>query len=79
VFAGHDHNYQHHLKNGVHYIVTGGGGAPLANVENPIPGITLVVEKTEHFVNIRVEKNRAYVEAVALDGRILDKIALPER
>jgi acid phosphatase type 7 len=77
VFAGHDHNYQHHLKNGVHYIVTGGGGAPLANVENPIAGITQVVEKTEHFVKVRVEKNRAFIEAVALDGRILEKIALP--
>jgi len=25
---GHDHNYQHYLKNGVHYFTTGGGGAP---------------------------------------------------
>jgi len=28
-FFGHDHNYQHYLKNGVHYVITGGGGAPL--------------------------------------------------
>ncbi|MGH9594061.1 MAG: metallophosphoesterase family protein, partial [Bryobacteraceae bacterium] len=28
-FFGHDHNYQHYLKNGVHYFITGGGGAPL--------------------------------------------------
>ena len=31
VLAGHDHNYQRHEKNGVVYIVTGGGGAPLAS------------------------------------------------
>ena len=24
-FFGHDHNYQHYLKNGVHYVTTGGG------------------------------------------------------
>ena len=28
-FFGHDHNYQHYLKDGVHYFITGGGGAPL--------------------------------------------------
>jgi predicted phosphodiesterase len=22
---GHDHNYQHYLKNGIHYVITGGG------------------------------------------------------
>ena len=32
---GHDHNYQHYLKNGVHYIVAGGGGAPLYDVDKP--------------------------------------------
>lgn len=29
VFSGHDHNYQRTLHNGIYYIVTGGGGAPL--------------------------------------------------
>jgi hypothetical protein len=34
-FFGHDHNYQHYLKNGVHYVTTGGGGAPLYDVDKP--------------------------------------------
>ncbi len=34
-FFGHDHNYQHYLKNGVHYFTTGGGGAPLYDVDMP--------------------------------------------
>ncbi|MFH1749554.1 MAG: metallophosphoesterase, partial [bacterium] len=29
VFNGHDHNYERSLVNGIYYIVTGGGGAPL--------------------------------------------------
>ncbi len=74
VFAGHDHNYQRHLKNGVHYIVTGGGGAPLAPVDQPISGITQKVEKVEHFVSVHVEGNRARMEAIALDGRKIDTI-----
>src|ERR1700726_2894055 len=39
-FFGHDHNYQHYLKNGVHYVTTGGGGAPLYDVNTPPAGIT---------------------------------------
>ena len=76
VFNGHDHNYQHHLKNGIHYVVTGGGGAPLYAVDAPIPGVTLKVESTEHWVRIKVAGNQAKVEAIALDGRILDSFEL---
>ncbi|MGQ9525846.1 MAG: metallophosphoesterase [Armatimonadota bacterium] len=32
VLCGHDHNYQHHVVDGVHYVVTGGGGAPLHSI-----------------------------------------------
>lgn len=77
VFAGHDHNYQHHLKNGVHYIVTGGGGAPLAPAEAPLPGnITLKVESVEHYVPIDVEGNQAHIPAIALDGHVIETIEL---
>src|ERR1700682_1719107 len=45
-FFGHDHNYQHYLENGIHYFVTGGGGAPLYDVDAPPDGITRKVEST---------------------------------
>ena len=76
VFNGHDHNYQHHVKNGVHYIVTGGGGAPLYPVDGPIPEITRKVESTEHFVKVDVKGKQARVEALALDGHRIDAIEL---
>jgi 3',5'-cyclic AMP phosphodiesterase CpdA len=78
VFAGHDHNYQHHVKNGVHYIVTGGGGAPLARAEAPLEGITVKVESVEHYVMVKVEGNKAYIEAVALDGHPIESIELAQ-
>ena len=34
VFNGHSHAYERYLHNGIYYIVTGGGGAPLRNVIN---------------------------------------------
>ena len=77
VFTGHDHNYQHHVKSGIHYVVTGGGGEPpLYPVDGPIAGLTRKVESTEHFVQVRVEGRQAKVEAVALDGHIIDVIEL---
>ncbi len=76
VFNGHDHNYQHHVKNGVHYIVTGGGGAPLYPVDGPIEGLTRKVESTEHFVKVKVNGKRTLIEAVALDGHSIDVIEL---
>jgi 3',5'-cyclic AMP phosphodiesterase CpdA len=75
-FFGHDHNYQHYLKNGIHYVVTGGGGAPLYDVDKPAPGITLKVASTENFVSIRVNGKTAAVQAIAIDGSKLDEFDL---
>jgi 2',3'-cyclic-nucleotide 2'-phosphodiesterase (5'-nucleotidase family) len=76
VFSGHDHNYQRHLKNGVTYVVTGGGGAPLYDVDGPIPGITQKVERTEHFVSIKVEPGKVVLDAEALDGHRIELVEL---
>ncbi len=76
VFSGHDHNYQHHEKNGIRYIVTGGGGAPLYEVDKPIPDITKKVEKREHYLQVRVAPDRATVEAIGLDGVVFDTIVI---
>ncbi len=75
-FFGHDHNYQHYLKNGVHYIVTGGGGAPLYDVDKPAEGITVKVVSTEHFVTVAVDGKVAHIEAIAVDGKKLDEIEI---
>jgi hypothetical protein len=75
-FFGHDHNYQHHVKNGIHYIITGGGGAPLYDVAKPDPEITKTVASTEHFVAIAVEGKVARIEAIGLDGSSIEKIEM---
>jgi hypothetical protein len=75
-FFGHDHNYQHYLKNGVHYVITGGGGAPLYDVDKPPAGITMKVISTEHFVSVKVAGKTAHIEALALGGSLLDRIEL---
>jgi predicted phosphodiesterase len=71
-FFGHDHNYQHYLKNGVHYFTTGGGGAPLYDVDTPPANITVKVASTENFVIVNVDGKRAHVEARKPDRSVLD-------
>ncbi len=71
-FFGHDHNYQHYLKDGIHYFITGGGGAPLYDVDAPPAGITRKVEKTENFVVVQVNGAKAHIEAWKPNGEKLD-------
>jgi 3',5'-cyclic AMP phosphodiesterase CpdA len=71
-FFGHDHNYQHYFKEGIQYFVTGGGGAPLYDVDAPPAGITKKVESTENFVVVKVNGNKAHIEAKRPDGTTID-------
>jgi predicted phosphodiesterase len=73
---GHDHNYQHYLKNGIHYIITGGGGAPLYDVKLPPKDITVKAVSIENFVTVSVNGTTARVDATAIDGSSLDTFEL---
>ena len=73
---GHDHNYQHYLKDGIHYIISGGGGAPLYDVDKPPAGITQKVARTENFVRVQVEGKTMHVVAFAQDGTQLDAFTI---
>lgn len=73
---GHDHNYQHYVKNGIHYIGSGGGGAPLYDVDVPPLGITQKVQSIENFVSIKVNGKVAKVEAIAVDGKTIDQFEI---
>ena len=71
-FFGHDHNYQHYLKEGVHYFITGGGGAPLYDVDTPPEGITKKVESIENFMIVDVDGSKARFESKKPNGETLD-------
>jgi 3',5'-cyclic AMP phosphodiesterase CpdA len=75
-FFGHDHNYQHYLKDGVHYFITGGGGAPLYDVDVPPPGITQKVESTENFMTVDIDGNKARFEGRKPNGDSLEVVEL---
>jgi len=78
-FNGHDHTYERSWpwrgerrddRNGVVYVVTGGGGAPLYDVKwSPW---TASARRVNHFCLVSVEGERLTIEAVDVDGDRFD-------
>lgn len=77
--TGHDHLYEHGVApGGLHYVVTGGGGAPLYQVApNPLAGLlgrrTLVASSEHHYLIVEVQGERLEVVARTPSGRVLDR------
>jgi hypothetical protein len=77
VLNGHDHLYERSQKNGVYYVVTGGGGAPLYNinsVENPYQQMAMSVN---HYVTLDVERTAMTLTAIDADGKTIDWFKMP--
>ncbi|HEX3746882.1 MAG TPA: metallophosphoesterase [Bryobacteraceae bacterium] len=75
-FFGHDHNYQRNLQNGINYVISGGGGAPLYDVAKPDPATSQKAISVENFVKVKVEGKVMKVVAKGIDGKILDEFEI---
>src|SRR5262249_48207314 len=75
VLNGHDHTYQHHFANGIHYVVTGGGGAPLYKVRLDTP-FTKAAKSARHHCEFTVNGNRMSVRAVEPDGTVIEQFEI---
>ena len=79
VFSGHDHVYERAEHNGLHYFVSGGGGAPLyPRRPMPSPADLEAVKKFErafHFLRVTVAGDRVEVTAVRTDGTLIETTA----
>ncbi|MFW5740881.1 MAG: metallophosphoesterase family protein, partial [Myxococcota bacterium] len=76
VFSGHDHCYERSTVNGVKYVVTGGGGAPLYGVNGD--WWTEVSDSVHHDCVLDIEGARTVFTAKRLDGSTLDSFVLGE-
>ncbi|MBI2862062.1 MAG: metallophosphoesterase family protein [Chloroflexi bacterium] len=74
VLSGHDHYYQRNVVNGVTYIVTGGGGAPL-HIPATSPW-TLYTEQTYQFLKVSIKGDLLTSTGVRLDGSYFDPFSL---
>lgn len=71
VIAGHAHNYERTLPiNGVTYIVTGGGGAPLYPVGKS--DFTAVALSAHHLVSIQLSEDILELRALDETGAVID-------
>jgi predicted phosphodiesterase len=74
VLMGHDHYYYRTVRDGIYYVTTGGGGAPLAgiNTSAPIWQAGDVAASEYHYCNIEVNSVDVTVTAYRSDHSLLD-------
>lgn len=80
VIAGHDHLYYRTNRDGVTYITTGGGGAPLYDVDPKLPHLPDDVwGKYHHIVHFTVAGRLIKGVVIDVEGKIRDSFALTSR
>jgi hypothetical protein len=72
VLSGHEHNFQHSHKDGIHYFVTGGAGKVRSGTPRRFGQAgTVGWAKAGHFLLVRLAGRRATVTPVGEDGQPL--------
>lgn len=75
ILSGHDHTYERGLGDGLPFVVTGGGGAPLYRLRGRIPQ-SRHSESTHHFLEAEVSPHVLSLTAVRPDGSRIERCAL---
>jgi hypothetical protein len=73
--AGHDHDYERLERDGVTYLVSGGGGAPLYPKMGVAPG-SKAFASTYNWVLLTLAGPEATLEARSLEGALLDRATI---
>jgi acid phosphatase type 7 len=77
VLAGHDHLYERGELDGLRYVISGGGGAPLYRPRAPLAA-TQAVEASHHFVEVRVDGSEVTTTARRVDGSVMETCKVVE-
>jgi predicted phosphodiesterase len=79
VFQGHSHTYERYENNGIYYIVTGGGGAPIYPLApDTIPPIRQFGLSVHHHCTVDVDPldSSLVIRAIDTSGGIFDTVGL---
>jgi predicted phosphodiesterase len=79
VFSGHSHAYERYLRDGIHYLVTGGGGAPLYELAvDTVPPIRQFGLSAYHYcvVDVNPAAGTFTIAATGLNGQVFDAVIL---
>ncbi len=77
VLNGHDHLYERSEKDGLTYIVTGGGGAPLYKVNSTDNRYQKVAQSKHHYVALDIDADKIVASAIGVDGDVFDQVTIP--
>lgn len=78
VIAGHDHDYERGDDDGLRYIVSGGGGAPLYYREAERRA-TRSFAAEHHFIRVDVDRDHMSFVTMRPNGAVLDRAVLDHR
>ncbi|MFX1368408.1 MAG: metallophosphoesterase family protein [Promethearchaeota archaeon] len=78
VFMGHDHFYYRANRDGISYVTTGGGGAPLYNPDMNTPTWQSgdVTFREYHYCNVEVNTTHVTTTVTTLNGTVLDSFSI---
>jgi len=76
VLSGHDHNYERIERDGMTFIVSGGGSPVLYRQTEPVDG-SQQFEARMHFVLVELTEDRLSLTAIDIEGNELDRALIP--
>lgn len=80
VLSGHDHNYQRFTVGSTAYVVSGGGGADLYELDDcpeESPQRLAANDEQHHFLGVEASDEEMLVQAIDTQGQVLDSFSLP--
>ncbi|MFV1858647.1 MAG: metallophosphoesterase [Anaerolineales bacterium] len=75
VLSGHDHNYERIERNGVTYVVSGGGSPVLYRETERVEG-SQAFQRKMHFVLVEIFQDRLSLTAIDIRGTVLDRTTI---
>jgi len=75
VLQGHNHAYERLEADGITYITSGGGGAPLYPCVRPSPELRRCLAE-HHFLAVAVTARAVVVRAVTPSGGTLERVRI---
>jgi hypothetical protein len=75
VISGHDHIYERGAADGLAYLVSGGGGAPVYRIKKS-ESTSRKVESTRHFIDASATTAAIQFVATRPDGSTIERCAL---
>jgi len=79
VFNGHEHIYYRTLRNGVPYIIAGGGGAPLYPIDPELAQRGDVFASVHHYCVCEINGNTMRLKTITDKGKQIDETTIPLR